>query len=301
MEKGTVVDIQKYSIHDGPGIRTTVFLKGCPLNCWWCHNPESQKVSAQVMFFDSRCVGCGRCVKACENECRDIKNRKSVLDNEEDCEKCGECIDACLNDALELVGKTYTSRELLKEIEKDSIFYYESNGGVTFSGGEPLVQIDFLREMLELCKESDIHTTLDTSGYSAWENIESIIDNVDLFLYDLKLMDEEKHKKYTGVSNKLILENLKNISDRGKRIFIRIPVMAGINDDDENINSTIDFIKTLNIEQVNLIPYHDMGKDKYGRLGLEYKLKDLKKPSEERVEELKAKFEKSGFKVKIGG
>ncbi|HHV26915.1 MAG TPA: glycyl-radical enzyme activating protein [Tissierellia bacterium] len=299
--EGTIVNIQKYSIHDGPGIRTTVFLKGCPLSCWWCHNPESQSTKNEIMFFEQKCTGCGICVKRCPEEAITMKEMKPTID-ETKCILCGNCTDFCYNEAREYVGQKIGAIELFKEIQKDEIFYEESGGGVTFSGGEPLLQVDFLSEVLDICNKKNIHTTLDTSGYTKWENIEKIVNKVDLFLYDLKLIDDEKHKKYIGVSNKLILENLKKLSSLGKRIFVRMPIIAGINDDNDHIDESIKFIKTLNnIEQVNLIPYHSMGMDKYKRLNMDYKLSGMEKPADEKMEELKEKFEKEGIKVKIGG
>ncbi len=300
--KGTIINIQKYAIHDGPGIRTTVFLKGCPLRCWWCHNPESQNLKGEVMVFANKCVGCGKCAAKCSQKGLKIVDGKAVLENKSDCVACGICTDTCIHDAREFVGKEMTVDEVFKEVKKDQVFYDESNGGVTFSGGEPLVQIDFLEAVLKKCKAVDIHTALDTSGYAKWENIERVIDYVDLFMFDIKQMDDQLHKKYTGVSNQQILDNLKEISARGKRIFIRMPIISGINDGMDNIEAVIDFLnKNVNIEQINLIPYHDMGKDKYGRLDLEYKLESMKKPSDERIEEIKNKFEENNIKVKIGG
>ncbi|MBU5292832.1 glycyl-radical enzyme activating protein [Anaerosalibacter bizertensis] len=299
--EGTIVNIQKYSIHDGPGIRTTVFLKGCPLSCWWCHNPESQSTKNEIMFFEQKCTGCGICVKRCPEEAITMREMKPTID-ETKCILCGNCTDFCYNEAREYVGQKIGAIELFKEIQKDEIFYEESGGGVTFSGGEPLLQVDFLSEVLDICNKKNIHTTLDTSGYTKWENIEKIVNKVDLFLYDLKLIDDEKHKKYIGVSNKLILENLKKLSSLGKRIFVRMPIIAGINDGNDHIDESIKFIKTLNnIEQVNLIPYHSMGMDKYKRLNMDYKLSGMEKPADEKMEELKEKFEKEGIKVKIGG
>ncbi|MBV1817059.1 glycyl-radical enzyme activating protein [Anaerosalibacter bizertensis] len=299
--EGTIVNIQKYSIHDGPGIRTTVFLKGCPLSCWWCHNPESQSTKNEIMFFEQKCTGCGICVKRCPEEAITMREMKPTIDKTK-CILCGNCTDFCYNEAREYVGQKIGAIELFKEIQKDEIFYEESGGGVTFSGGEPLLQVDFLSEVLDICNKKNIHTTLDTSGYTKWENIEKIVNKVDLFLYDLKLIDDEKHKKYIGVSNKLILENLKKLSSLGKRIFVRMPIIAGINDDNDHIDESIKFIKTLNnIEQVNLIPYHSMGMDKYKRLNMDYKLSGMEKPADEKMEELKEKFEKEGIKVKIGG
>lgn len=300
MVAATTINIQKFSVHDGPGIRTTVFLKGCPLKCWWCHNPESQNLSHEILFFEERCTKCGVCIKRCPTKTIELKDNYLIM-NKNKCDLCGKCSDFCPSNAREYVGKDFTVKELMKEIIKDEAFYDESNGGVTFSGGEPLIYADFLKEVLHSCKVRGIHTAVDTCGHTSWENFEKILDKVDLFLYDLKMMNNEKHKKYMGVGNKLILENLKKLSDRGCNIFVRMPIIAGINDDDENINESINFISNLNILQVNLLPYHKMGMDKYKRLTMEYKLSGMEKPSDEKIAEIVEKFRKVGIKVRIGG
>ncbi|WP_276576116.1 trans-4-hydroxy-L-proline dehydratase activase [Oceanirhabdus seepicola] len=294
------MNIQKYSIHDGPGIRTTVFFKGCPLRCWWCHNPESQRCKHQIMYFEERCTCCGVCEKRCTQKAITIQNSRVLIDKDK-CNSCGKCSDFCPNNALEYVGKDMTVMELMKEIKKDEIFYEESGGGVTFSGGEPMVQADFLNEVLKACKERELHTAVDVSGYGSWDNFKKIADKVDLFLYDLKFINNEKHKKYIETSNEEILANLRRLSEIGANIFVRMPIIKGINDDDEHINESIKFLSELNILQVNLLPYHEMGKDKYRMLGLRYKLTGFERPTDEKMNEIAIKFKKANIKVKIGG
>ena len=300
MDFATIINIQKYSIHDGPGIRTTVFFKGCPLNCLWCHNPESQNPSPEIMFFEERCTGCGSCVKVCTSKAIKFIGGSPVIDTCK-CNLCGKCSDLCLSNARELVGKDITVKHLMSEIVKDEVFYEESNGGVTFSGGEPLMYADYLVNVLKFCKDKNIHTTIDTSGYATFEQFEKIIDKVDLILFDIKHMNNEKHLEYTGVSNTVILENLKVLSERGSNIYIRMPIIAGINDDDENIDKAVDFLSKLNIIQVNLLPYHKMGMDKYRRLNMQYKLSGEETPTEEVMNQIAEKFKKAGIKIKIGG
>lgn len=300
MTTGTIINIQKYCVHDGPGIRTTVFFKGCPLRCWWCHNPESHNPKHEIMFFQERCQGCGVCVKRCPENAIEIKDSVPVWD-EKKCRLCGKCTDFCPNNAREYVGQDITKVELMQEIAKDMVFYEESGGGVTFSGGEPLLHADFLSEVLKSCKEKGINTAVETSGYAPWESFEKILGNVDLFLYDLKLMDSEKHKKYMGVGNEVILSNLKKLSSRGANIFARMPIIAGVNDDEEHINEAIKFLSEIKPLQVNLLPYHKMGMDKYRRLSKDYKLSGMEKPSDERLAEIADKFNKCGIKTRIGG
>jgi pyruvate formate lyase activating enzyme len=290
---GRIFNIQKYSIHDGPGIRTTVFLKGCPLSCIWCHNPESQSFSPEIMQYSKRCIGCGKCAEVC---------KYGALYDRDKCTSCGSCAEVCYAKARELAGKLMTVQEVIAQIDKDSIFYDESGGGVTFSGGEPLSQPEFLLELLTQCKKHEYHTAVDTSGYGATETIKAISGMTDLFLYDLKLMDDDKHIKYTGVSNKLILENLKEISRLGNQIYIRIPLIPGINDDESNIKLAATVIhETAGIEQVNLLPYHNIAVDKYNRLGKRSRLMEIPVPSGEYMEFVAGKFLEYGVKVKIGG
>lgn len=300
MEKGIIFNIQKFSVHDGPGIRTTVFFKGCPLNCLWCHNPESQNMNPEVMYYSRRCVGCGACASKCPNSALSIKDNLIVSDIKS-CTACGLCVKLCPSNAREIAGYSACTEYVMDEIRKDLIFYEESGGGVTFSGGEPLMQYKFLSELLCMCRQEGIDTALDTSGYAPWQVLERISSNVNLFLYDIKLMDDEKHKRYTGVSNEIILENIKKLSSLGSRIFARIPIVPGINDDKENISLAGSFLSGLNIEQVNLLPYHNISADKYSRLSREYELKDLPVPSEELILNAASILKSFGLKIKIGG
>lgn len=301
MEKGLIFDIRGYSIHDGPGIRTTVFFKGCYLHCPWCHNPEGQSPKLELVFSELRCRGCQECVKNCPQHALSRSGTETLIDREK-CDLCGICAEECSSQALEIIGKEMTVEEVMKEIEKDRIFYDESNGGVTFSGGEPLRQAEFLNALLEECQKNYIHTCLDTSGYAPSEILNKISDKVDLFFYDLKIMDEKKHKEYTGASNKLILENLKKLATKNKKIIIRIPLIAGINDTEENISQTAEFLKPLKIiTEISLLPYHRLGSQKYKKLNRPDPSNEFQIPSQEKVEEIKKRLETLGFKIKIGG
>lgn len=300
MTYAMVFNTQKFCVHDGPGIRTTVFLKGCPLNCIWCHNPESQSYEKEMMFSRDKCTNCGICGIKCSNDAI-MTTETGLENNKEKCTLCGGCMDFCVNNAREIAGKEYKANELIKIIEKDRTFYEQSGGGVTFSGGEAMAQIDALEEIVKRCKESGISVAVDTCGYAPFSSFERILDYVDLFLYDIKLMDTDLHKKYTGKGNELIMENLVKLSERGANINLRLPLIQGINTDDKNIQSIIDFVKPLRISAVNLLPYHDIARDKYSKLSRDYKQEAMEKPSQERLEEIKKLFENNNFKVKIGG
>ncbi|KYO67847.1 glycyl-radical enzyme activating protein [Thermovenabulum gondwanense] len=302
MKEGIIFDIKRYAIHDGPGIRTTVFFKKCPLNCWWCHNPEGISPSKELMYFEYKCIFCKTCQLVCPLNAISINERIHKI-NRESCNGCGICSESCPTGALRLVGRTVTCNELIEEIEKDTLLYDSSGGGVTFSGGEPLSQSAFLIEVLKECKKRYIHTALDTSGYAPGNIFESVIDYVDLFLFDIKLFDEKNHIKYTGVSNKLIKQNLSLLLEkgRGKDIILRFPVITGITDTEENIESLASFIASLKgINEIDLLPFHDIC-EKYQRLGKEYKMPTNQAPPEEKIKYIKNKFEKIGLFVKIGG
>ena len=254
MTKATIFDIQRGSFVDGPGIRTTIFFKGCNLKCKWCHNPESQSPKQQILFYKNKCTGCEKCKSVCPN-------------NLEKCEFCGKCALFCPNDARELCGKEYTVNEVLTEILKDKE-YYGSTGGATFSGGECMLQIDFLEEILRSCKQHNIHTAIDTAGNVPWEYFERILPYTRLFLYDVKCITEELHIDGTGVSNRLILENLKRLSENEAEIIVRIPVIPQFNGNLYEMQKTADFLNDLTIRKVELLPYHAMGEHKWGALGL---------------------------------
>ena len=273
MNKAIFFDIQRNSFVDGPGIRTTVFFKGCNLKCAWCHNPESQSAKPQMMFYKDKCTGCGKCKSVCPYHL-------------EQCELCGKCTLYCPVDARKVCGKEHTVDEVLKEVLKDKAFYETSGGGVTFSGGECMLQIDFLAEILKKCKENGIHTAVDTAGHIPFESFEKILPYTDLFLYDIKIFDSQKHKQYVGVSNELILDNLKKLFERKAKLWIRIPIIPDVNDSIEEIQKIKDFLKTIGTpEKIELLPYHAMGENKYRAIGKEPQI--FKTPDAENMKRLK--------------
>jgi len=299
---GLIFDIRKFSLHDGPGIRTTVFFKGCPLSCQWCHNPESQSMAQEVMLWETRCIRCGSCITTCALEAITVAPDNRIITDRDVCIVCGSCISACASDARELVGKCMNINEVMSEIERDVIFFEESGGGVTFSGGEPLVQLAFLTELLKRCKTLELHTAVDTSGYSPWKSLDSIRSYTDLFLFDLKLIDDARHRQFTGVPNGLILYNLRALSELGHHIIIRVPIIPGITDDAQNLNSIAEYAASLpSLDRVDLLPYHESAKGKYERLGREYALSDIRQPSDEHMQEAAHLMEQYDLPVKIGG
>lgn len=267
MIKGLIFSVKRYSIHDGPGIRVTFFMKGCPLSCWWCHNPEGISDLPEIIGEVHR-IG-------------DKEFRK----NEE-------------------AGRYYSVDEVIGILEKDRIFINESKGGVTFSGGEPLSQSGFLSEALKSCKGDGYHTAVDTSGYSSPEDFMTIIPYTDLFLFDIKHLDDQKHVECTGVSNARILDNFRMILDSGTDMFVRIPVIPGYNDNDDHIKRLREFLtesKSAHLKKINLLPFHKVGQSKYRKLGIPYKMSGIQPPSKERMNYLKEYFSETGIKVKVGG
>ena len=300
--KGIIFDVKRYAIHDGPGIRTTVFLKGCPLQCQWCQNPEGIESGPEIFVRQKRCAeDCDACVSACSQGAIS-KDGNSIEIDREKCDFCGKCEDACVYEALEIVGREVTVAEALVEMERDRVFFDESGGGITFSGGEPLMQLDFFEALLAEIKKRNIHVTLDTSGYVPFKDLERVSDKVDLFLYDLKIMDDEKHKEYTGVSNRIILENLRKLTERGKPVAVRIPMISGVNDDEQSIQLLTEYLRSLkNIKHISLLPYHSGGCEKYRNLRKQDPLKKFQPPSGKRIEEIRKILIESGFSVKTGG
>ncbi len=301
MVKGKIFDIMKYSIHDGPGIRTTVFFKGCPLNCQWCHNPESQGFGQELMYRPDRCIGCGQCLEICPNGAI-VSTAGKYEYLKDQCLVCGECCKACPAGVRELVAKTMSVSEVVAEIEKDLIFYDESGGGVTFSGGEAVMQPAFLLEILKECHKKEIHTTVETSGYVNLEVLQTLNDYVDLFLYDLKLMDSQKHQQFTGVPNQLILDNLNWLAEHHPKVIVRVPIIPGINDDEKNLAQLGTFVASLKrVTELHILHYHKAGVDKYQRLGLKYRLPDIQSPDIGQMEKIAGQMEQFGLKIKIGG
>ena len=300
--KGRIFDIKRYSIHDGPGIRTTVFLKGCGLRCLWCHNPESVAAGPELMHWPGRCARCHACIKGCPTGAITADAAGAIVIDRAKCDLCGQCAEACLYDAMLIVGRDMTVEDALAEIERDRVFYEQSGGGVTLSGGDPLVQSDFAAALLEACRARGFHTALDTAGMSHNGALDRLADKADILLYDLKIMDEARHREFTGVSNAPILDNLKRLAASGREIWVRVPLVGGVNDDEDNVRRTIAFLLSLKtVRRVGLLPYHAGGLDKARRIGREPHFKKFESPSEARLAAVEAAFREAGFDVHRGG
>ncbi len=298
---GMVFDVRRFSVHDGPGIRTAVFLKGCPLSCWWCHNPESQHYASELMLRENRCIHCGTCLPVCpEGAIQGVA--EGFFTDMALCNQCQACVPICPADAREMVGKQLSVDQLMAEIKRDIPFFDESGGGVTFSGGEPLMQPRFLLDALQACKGIELHTALDTSGYADWSILDPISAYTDLFLYDIKLIDPQAHKKYCGVSNELIFSNLRKLSQKGSAIYLRVPIIPGITDTQENLDQIASLAGSLpGIQRVDILPYHQAAIGKYSRLNMSYLLGEVGPPSEERMIAIQDHLQSYGLQVKIGG
>ena len=289
MQSGLVFNVQRFSLQDGPGLRSTVFMKGCPLACVWCHNPESQAPQTEFIRMRHRCMACGIC--------SDEERSEFLVQNRDE-----EDVEACPTGALQAIGQEMRSSLLVKTLLRDRIFFDESGGGVTFSGGEPLMQAPFVIEAMGLLRAEGVHTALDTCGFVGWPDLAEAATHACLVLYDLKLMDETRHQAATGVSNAIILENLKALSEIHPSIWIRIPIIPGINSDLANLEATAEFLEPLRgIRQVDLLPYHPLGESKSARVGLTYRLHDTQTPTIEDLEALAGIFRAKGLNTTIGG
>ncbi|MDC7228470.1 MAG: glycyl-radical enzyme activating protein [Spirochaetales bacterium] len=289
-------DIQHFSLHDGPGIRTTVFFKGCPLNCRWCHNPEAISGRRELMFYSQFCTLCGRCVEVCPQECFSIRNNKLNL-NRENCDNCGKCIPTCSADALELKGTAMSTDEILSECLVDHN-YYKEEGGVTLSGGEPLIQGEFIFELMKGLKTKNINIVLDTCGFVPYERIERSLQWTDLYYYDLKCISRETHLEWTGVDNTLILDNLSKLLNTDADITARIPVIPGFNADDNEIKLIAEFLLPYKEKiTAHLLPYHNLGSNKYSSLGLPYKMGDAESPPKKEMEKYAMILNNTGIRT----
>jgi pyruvate formate lyase activating enzyme len=313
MESDFVFDIKRFALHDGPGLRTTVFLKGCPLSCLGCHNPEGQRVGPELLFRPDRCTSCGDCIPVCPSQAISLTEGAITVDWKR-CELTGACVEVCLPGALELVGRPQSVGEILDILEDDRIYFDESKGGVTFSGGDPFAQPDFLRELLAGCRERELPVVLDTCGHVAPETFRELAVQAKHLLFDLKLMNEERHEAFTGVHNRWILENLAWVAggcsvdrkDAGAggcpTLTVRIPLIPGVNDDDENLQATSEFLLALpKVPPVDILPYHRLGVDKYHRMGREYHLLDVAPPHAEIVQMAARFLKRAGLDVTVRG
>lgn len=294
---GTIFDIKTYAIHDGPGIRTTVFLKGCPARCLWCANPESLCGKPELAFFASRCTGCGACAAVCPVGAVKMVDGRRVHERNA-CHACGHCVEACPSEALEMMGRSVSVNEVMEKLLTDRPFWSRSGGGVTLSGGEPLLQTDFSRALLVNCQERYVHTALETCLYASEKVLESLEGYVDFFMCDLKVMDDQRHRELTGVSNRLVLANLARLLGGSKPLLVRMPLVPGWNDDRDNLEQMGRFLEShRNGVELELLPYHRFGEGKYERLGLQYSLADVKPPSEKQMDRARNVF--GQFNVQI--
>jgi pyruvate formate lyase activating enzyme len=302
--KGAIFKIERLAVHDGPGIRTLIFFKGCPLRCLWCSSPESQSNHLEIAYDERNCVRCMMCLEVCPLNAIYISKGGRVRTDRQRCDNCGECVNVCRHNARRIIGQEVYLSEVIKEIERDEVFYYRSGGGVTLSGGEPTAQPEFAKAILKSCLNRGIPTAMETCGYTCWGILEDLLDFLDLIYVDLKHISAHIHEKLTGVSNHLILENIEKMNEdsRGTPMIIRLPVIPGINDTQENIRGMADFVRRLNnVKRIDLLPYHRYGVSSYWILERDYELTNVVVPSHERMLNLKSIFESHGITVQIGG
>ncbi|MBW1636277.1 MAG: glycyl-radical enzyme activating protein, partial [Deltaproteobacteria bacterium] len=299
-ETPVVFAIKRYALHDGPNIRTTIFFKGCPLGCHWCHNPEGIEREIRVITLAKKCVGSGECIKICPENALNL-SKGIIYRDVELCSGCGRCVDICPALSHEAVGWETNTEQLMEEIKKDLPFFDQSGGGVTFSGGEPLMQPEFLLDLLQQCGTLEIHRTVDTSGFAPTEILLTIAEHTDLFLFDIKHMDDKKHRFFTGVSNERILHNLKTLSETGSHIRARIPLISSINDDEKNIRATGLFLTEIApVQGVDILPHHNSGMAKYRKLDLKYLGSEMKCPEESRINRTVSILREYGLDVHLG-
>ncbi len=299
---GLISTVQKYATKDGPGIRDTVFFKGCPLGCLWCSNPELIRPAPDPLYTREKCARCGTCIQACPHQALAFDEQGYISVEWLRCDGCGVCAAACPQGALEMAGKFVTVSELVSELLKDRIFYQTSGGGVTFSGGEPLWQSGFMAQAARKLKAEGVHTTLDTAGGVGWCRFEEVLPFIDLVLYDIKAFDHDLHRQLTGQENDLVLMNARLLAERGVPMHARLVLVPGLNDSPQELRARMQFISELpSVRQVDLLPYHRYGAGKYARLGLAYLLADLPEYSEEQVEQIRESVEAYGIKTTIGG
>jgi len=294
--RGTIFSIERCAVHDGPGIRTVVFMKGCPLRCSWCANPEGQTIRPQLTFSADKCVGCLKCVSVCAQEAIEVTDGRSIQAWNK-CRGCLKCVNVCNYGARQQKGYDCTAEEIVEEISRDIPFYKRSGGGVTLSGGDPVTQVMFSREILGLCQKKDIHTAIETSGYVDWVDFLKILEFTDFIYIDIKCMDTVKHEMLTKSGNERVLENIVRLSELKKPFIVRIPVIAGYNDSNENILDTTEFVKGLkNLVALELLPYHKLGEYKYKSLGMSFSSSDINVPSDENMRYIQSLIENYGIK-----
>lgn len=295
-ETAIITDIQKFCVHDGPGLRTTVFFKGCPLRCIWCQNPETQSVLPQILYAQNECIGCGRCITACPNHAITAQGTSTAA-----CTACGICTEVCCAKARVRSGRTYHIHDLLEILLQDVVFYRNTGGGVTLSGGEVLNQAPFAARLLQALRDCGVNTAIETCGYASWDKMRPVVEQCDVVLYDIKHTDPEAHKRYTGVDNRLIVENLYRTAALHKRLFVRYPLMPGVNDTQEVAGKIAALARDAGAEDVHILPFHQMGQGKWHELGKPYQCETWQTPSAGTIQAVLQAVQACGFRGNVWG